>query len=145
MKELNLTESALVAGMPKAPSRYSPLINPELAIKRRNIVLKQMLQTGIIHKNAYQNAIKEALHPAAPDAKSVKAPYFIEYIKKFLEKSLSSSILYKGGLRITTTLAYNLQQNAKHAVAHGLSALEGRMAKGTREPAPQAALIALPS
>ncbi len=144
VKELNLAESALVAGMPKAPSRYSPLINQELAIKRRNIVLKQMLQTGIINKNAYQNAIKEALHPAAPNAKSVKAPYFIEYIKKFLEKNLGSSILYKGGLRITTTLAYNLQQNAEHAVAQGLSALEGRMIKnGIKEPAPQAALIAL--
>ncbi|MCD6271798.1 MAG: transglycosylase domain-containing protein, partial [Deltaproteobacteria bacterium] len=64
VKELNLAESALIAGMPKAPSVYSPLINPELAIKRRNIVLKQMLQTGIINKKAYKNAIKEAMHPA---------------------------------------------------------------------------------
>lgn len=144
VKELNLAESALIAGMPKAPSVYSPLINPELAIKRRNIVLKQMLQTDIINKKAYKNAIKEAMHPAASDLKSVKAPYFIGYIKKILEKSLSSSILYKGGLRITTTLAYNLQQNAEHAVARGLSALENRMIiNGIKEPAPQAALVAL--
>ncbi len=144
VQELNLAESALVAGMPKAPSVYSPLINPELAIKRRNIVLKQMLQTGIINKKAYKNAIKEALHPAASDPKSVKAPYFIGYIKKNLEKSLSSSILYKGGLRIITTLAYNLQQNAEHAVARGLSALENRMTiNGIKEPAPQAAIVAL--
>jgi len=144
VKELNLAESALIAGMPKAPSVYSPLINPELAIKRRNIVLKQMLQTGIINKKAYKNAIKEAMHPAASDPKSVKAPYFIGYIKKILEKSLSSSILYKGGLRITTTLAYNLQQNAEHAVARGLSTLENRMIiNGIKEPAPQAALVAL--
>ncbi len=144
VKELNLAESALIAGMPKAPSVYSPLINPELAIKRRNIVLKQMLQTDIINKKAYKNAIKEAMHPAASDLKSVKAPYFIGYIKKILEKNLSSSILYKGGLRITTTLAYNLQQNAEHAVARGLSALENRMIiNGIKEPAPQAALVAL--
>jgi penicillin-binding protein 1A len=144
VKELNLAESALVAGMPKAPSIYSPLINPELAIKRRNIVLKQMLQTGIINKKAYKNAIKEDMHPTRSDPKSVKAPYFIGYIKKILGKSLSSSILYKGGLHITTTLAYNLQQNAEHAVARGLSALEKRMIiNGIQEPAPQAALVAL--
>ncbi|MCD6184911.1 MAG: PBP1A family penicillin-binding protein, partial [Deltaproteobacteria bacterium] len=144
VKELNLAESALVAGLAKAPSIYSPLINPELAIKRRNIVLKQMLQTGIINKNMYQDAIKEAVHPPATDSKSVNAPYFIEYIKKFLEKSLSSSILYKGGLSITTTLSYNQQQNAENAVEHGLFALEERMIKNSiKEPAPQAALIAI--
>jgi len=144
VKELNLAESALVAGLAKAPSIYSPLINPELAIKRRNIVLKQMLQTGIINKNMYQDAIKEAVDPPATDTKSVNAPYFIEYIKKNLEKSLSSSILYKGGLSITTTLSYNQQQNAENAVKYGLFALEKRMIKNNiKEPAPQAALIAI--
>jgi len=144
VKELDLAESALIAGMPKAPSRYSPLINPELAIKRRNIVLKQMLQTGIINKNVYQETIKKAVDPPTTDTKSVNAPYFIEYIKKFLEKNLSSYSLYKGGLRITTTLSYDLQQNAEDAVEYGLVALEERMMKsGIKEPAPQAAFIAI--
>ena len=144
IKELNLAESALVAGMPKAPSRYSPLINPELAIKRRNIVLKQMLQTNIINKNMYQDAIKESVNPPLTDIKSVNAPYFVEYIKKILEKSLSSSILYKGGLRITTTLLYDLQQNAEAALENGLVALEKRMIKNDiKKPSPQAALIAI--
>ncbi len=144
VKELDLAESALIAGMPKAPSRYSPLINPELALKRRNIVLKQMLQTGIITTDAYQNAIKEALHPTTSGAESVKAPYFIEYIKKRLEQNPGASILYKGGLRIITTLSYNLQQSAEDAIERGLSALEERMIKnGFQKPVPQAALTAL--
>ncbi len=144
VKELDLAESALIAGMPKAPSRYSPLINPELALKRRNIVLKQMLQTGIITTDAYQNAIKEALPPTTSGAESVKAPYFIEYIKKRLEQNPGASVLYKGGLRIITTLSYNLQQSAEDAIERGLSALEERMTKnGFQEPVPQAALTAL--
>jgi penicillin-binding protein 1A len=144
VKELNLAESALIAGMPKAPSRYSPLINPELALKRRSIVLKQMLQTGIITTDAYQNAINEALPPPTASAESVKAPYFIEYIKKRLEQNPGASILYKGGLRIITTLSYDLQQSAEYAIERGLSALEERMTKnGFQEPVPQAALTAL--
>ena len=76
---LSLSECALIAGLPKAPSRYSPLVNKELAKRRRNIVLKQMKDTGIITATAYTKAMTESLHLREHNKKSVNA------IKAFLE------------------------------------------------------------
>jgi len=62
VKDLTLAECSLVSAMPKAPSKYSPLVNRDLAIKRRNIVLKQMLETGIINETEYNKALNETLN-----------------------------------------------------------------------------------
>jgi penicillin-binding protein 1A len=143
-KDLNLAECALVAGMPKSPSRYSPLVNPDLAIKRRNTVLRQMRDTNIISEKAYQQAIKEALYANGHRFNPSKAPFFVEYIKTFLEDKLGSTRLYKGGLSVFTTLDYNLQSVAEKAVTDGLLALTDRMKRVHRaEPAPEAALISI--
>jgi penicillin-binding protein 1A len=143
-KDLNLAECALVAGMPKSPSRYSPLVNPDLAIKRRNTVLRQMRDTNIISEKAYQQAIKEALYANGHRFNPSKAPFFVEYIKTFLEDKLGSTRLYKGGLSVFTTLDYNLQSVAEKAVTDGLLALTDRMKRAHRaEPAPEAALISI--
>ncbi|MCK5420150.1 MAG: transglycosylase domain-containing protein, partial [Desulfobacterales bacterium] len=95
--DLNLAECALVAGMPKSPSRYSPLVNPDLAIKRRNTVLMQMRDTDIISDAAYQQAVKEEFYTKGRKFMQSKAPYFVEYVKKILEDELGSTRLYKGG------------------------------------------------
>ena len=141
---LSIAECALVAAMPKSPSRYSPLVNAELALKRRNIVLWQMRETGIIDNATYQKAIKEQLTLKAPRSTTSGAPYFVDYVKKDLEETLGSDVVYKGGLSIHTTLNHRLQVAADQAIQSGLSALELRMQKqqlGDRDP--QAALIAL--
>ena len=144
VQELNLAECALIAGMPKSPSRYSPLVNRELALKRRNIVLKQMNDTGIITASDYEKAVKEEINVDNARQKSTRAPYFIEYVKKILEDTLSASTLYKGGLSIYTTLDYNLQQAAEKAVADGLQSLQARMEKNnTKEGDIQAALVSI--
>ncbi|MGB5748428.1 MAG: PBP1A family penicillin-binding protein [Desulfobacterales bacterium] len=144
VQELNLAECALIAGMPKSPSRYSPLVNLELALKRRNIVLKQMHDTGIITANDYEQAVKEELNIGKARQKSTRAPYFIEYVKKILEDTLSASTLYKGGLSIYTSLDYKLQQAAEKAVAEGLQSLQARMEKNnTKEDDTQAALVSI--
>jgi len=127
VQELNLTECALIAGMPKSPSRYSPLVNRELALKRRNLVLKQMYDTGILTADDYEQAQKEEINIDKSHQKSARAPYFIEYVKKFLEDILGASTLYKGGLSIYTTLDDRLQQAAEKAVADGLQSLQTRM------------------
>lgn len=143
-KDLSLAECALIAAMPKAPSRYSPLINKDLAVKRRNIVLKQMANSGMITESAHNESIKETITFGRQNKKPVKAPYFVEYIKKNLEETLGSSRLYKGGLTVYTTLSFELQKAAEHAVENGLYALEARMKKqGIIDPCPQGALIAL--
>ncbi|MBW2538735.1 MAG: transglycosylase domain-containing protein, partial [Deltaproteobacteria bacterium] len=143
-KDLDLAECAMIAGMPKAPSRYSPLINSELAIKRRDTVLKQMRDTGIITASAFQQTLKKELNLKSQNKNSTKAPYFVDYVKKFLEKELGSSILYRGGLSVFTTLSFDLQQAAEVAVANGLAALETRMKpKGNENPLPQCALVSI--
>jgi len=144
VRDLNLGECALIAAMPKAPSRYSPLIDRDLAKKRRNIVLKQMLETGIVSAEAYQAALKTPVL-IKPSGKGPRpAPYFVEYVKNFLEETLGSALLYKGGLTVFTTLSDELQKSAERALANGLSALDNRMKKkGIKNPGPQGALIAL--
>ncbi len=142
--ELSLAECALIAGMPKSPSRYSPLVNKDLALTRRNIVLRQMRTAGIINAKDYKKAVAEAIKLGKKDKPVTRAPYFVEYVKKHLEDFLGASRLYKGGLSIVTTLDFKLQNAAQRAVADGLLALETRMEKqNIRHTAPQAALIAL--
>ncbi len=144
VKDLSLAECALVAGMPKSPSRYSPLVNPELAIKRRNTVLRQMRDTDIVSEKAYQQAVKEALYTNGRRFNPSKAPFFVEYIKTSLEDKLGSTRLYKGGLSVFTTLDYSLQSAAEKAVSDGLLALTDRMKHAhMAEPAPEAALVSI--
>ncbi|MGD9043045.1 MAG: PBP1A family penicillin-binding protein [Desulfobacterales bacterium] len=144
VKDLNLAECALVAGMPKSPSRYSPLVNPDLAIKRRNTVLRQMRDTDIISDAAYQQALQAGLYTNGRRFNPSKAPYFVEFIKKSLEDELGSTRLYKGGLTVLATLDYGLQSAAEKAVGDGLAALSDRMQPSQLAvPAPEAALISI--
>ncbi|MFZ0483250.1 MAG: PBP1A family penicillin-binding protein [Desulfobacterales bacterium] len=144
VSDLNLSECALLAGLPKSPSRYSPLINKDLALKRRNIVLKQMKDTKAITEAAFNRAKEAPLILAKQDKTRVKAPYFIDYIKFFLENTIGSSRLYKGGLTVVTTLDFKLQKAAEFAAEKGLSALEHRMKQQfIKNPAPQCALVSL--
>lgn len=142
--DLNLSESAMLAAMPKAPSAYSPLINPELAVKRRNLVLHQMHETGAITGEAFEKAAKKPYTPPEDARKGKKAPYFVDYITRDLEKRIGSSALYKGGLTIQTTLSYRMQQTAEEALENGLDRLAGRMsANGITDPDPQGAMVAI--
>jgi penicillin-binding protein 1A len=144
INQLSLSQCALIAGLPKAPSRYSPLVNPELAIQRRNIVLKQMLSTGVISESAYQTAIAETF--TAPERPPTRkpAPFFIHHIKRQLETIVGADQLYKGGLTIHTTLSHRLQLAAEASVSRGLAQLEERMRSNRLAASgPQAALIAI--
>jgi penicillin-binding protein 1A len=142
--DLGLAECALIAGLPKAPSRYSPLINKQLSIQRRNLVLRQMKDTGIITAAEYDRAVAEPLKLAQKPLHRMDAPYFVEYVRKFLESNLGSARLYKGGLTVFTTLDFGLQQIAQTAVAKGLAELQSRMKRQKiSDPDPQGALISL--
>ncbi len=141
---LDLSECALIAAMPKAPSRYSPLVNKDLAVKRRNIILKQMLKTGVITDFDYKKAVDQQLDLSSRDKSRIQAPYFVEYVKRVLEETLGDAVLYKGGLVIYTTLSWEMQKAAENAVGNGLGALDKRMKRnGVKDPKPQSALIAL--
>ena len=144
VSDLDLSECALLAGLPKSPSRYSPLIDKDLAIKRRNIVLKQMKDTKVITQAVFNITKESPLNLAKQYKTRVKAPYFIEFIKSFLENTIGSTRLYKGGLTVVTTLDFKLQEAAELAVEKGLSALEHRMKQQfLKNPDPQCALVSL--
>ncbi len=141
--ELSLAECALLAGMPKAPSTYSPRVNMKRALKRRNIVLAQMKKYKIISPEEYK-ASKNTEIVLAKSANSTRAPYFIEHVKKTLEEQIDSSRLYKEGLTIYTTLRWNIQQTAEKAISDGIAALEKRMKRnGIKSDDHQSAVVSI--
>lgn len=144
VQALNLAECALIAGLPKAPSRYSPLVNPELAIRRRNIVLAQMHKRGEIDESAYEAALATPFTEPQKNDGHTGSPYFIKYIKNQLENLFGENLVYKGGLTVYTTLMDRQQRQAEGAVEEGLDKLRIRMQhNGLSEAEPQAALVAL--
>ncbi|MBA2882489.1 penicillin-binding protein 1A [Desulfosalsimonas propionicica] len=143
--ELNLAECAMIAGLPKAPSTYSPLVNPDLAIQRRNLVLAMMHHTGNISKQAFQKAADTPYQPPGEKtAASQRASYFVDYVKQQLRDTIGADLLYKGGITVQTTLSHELQQAADQAVAEGLSSLSSRIAEKKEErDQVQGALVAI--
>ncbi len=125
-KDLSLTEAALLAGLPKAPVAYSPLINPEKALRRRNLVISEMESDGVItHQQAEQaRRAPLGLHISQPEM-SV-APWFQEEVRRELEKRFGSDEVHAAGLRVDTTLDLDLQKAANKALADGLAAYERR-------------------
>ena len=144
IQDLNLAECALIAGMPKSPSRYSPLVNRDLARDRRNVVLKQMLSVKIISQDKYDQAINTPILLEERSRRLNRAPYFVEYVQKNLESIVGASNLYKSGLSIFTTLDLDFQDAAQAAVDDGLKILQARMQRNrVPDPDPQAALVCL--
>jgi penicillin-binding protein 1A len=125
-KDLSLTEAALLAGMPKGPVAYSPLINPEKALRRRNLVLSEMESDGdITHVQAEQaRSAPLGLHVNQPEM-SV-APWFQEEVRRELEKRFGTEQVHAAGLRVETTLDLDLQKTANRALGDGLAAYERR-------------------
>lgn len=111
-KNLTLEEAALLAGLPQAPSLYSPYSNPELAKSRRDDVLRKMEEQGYIDKQMMQKAT-EATVSAIPLITSIKAPHFVFYVKSLLEQEYGVKQVEEGGLKVTTTLDLDIQEQAE--------------------------------
>jgi len=116
--QLNLAEAALIAGLPPAPSVYSPLVNPELALRRRSIVLARMEEAGFI--DATQRADAEAtpldLKPAEPKYWVSQAPWFSSWVQQELPTVLSREQLEVGGLTVRSTLNLTWQKQAQSSI-----------------------------
>jgi penicillin-binding protein 1A len=126
VKDLTLPEAALLAALPKGPEAYSPLKYPERALRRRNLVISEMLDDRKITV-AQANAATAAplgLHLEAP-ANSV-APYFVEEVRRQLEKQYGAEQVHGAGLRVYTTLDLDLQLVANKAVLEGTATYERR-------------------
>ena len=125
-KDLSLTEAALLAGLPKGPYAYSPLLNPERALRRRNLVLSEMESDGVI-THAQADAARRmplGLHITQPQ--SSLAPWFQDEVRQELEKQFGTEQVHEDGLRVDTTLDLDLQQTANHAVLDGIAIYERR-------------------
>jgi penicillin-binding protein 1A len=125
-KELALEEAALLASLPKAPNKYSPVRNPEAAFRRRNLVINAMLEIGTISAVQADAAKKKPIVLNIQHDPNWLAPYFVENVRQYLEKKYGSELVYENGLRVFTTLNMDLQKEANAAVLDGLAAYERR-------------------
>ena len=125
-RDLTLTEAALLAGLPKGPVGYSPLLAPDKALHRRNLVLTEMELDKVISREQAEQARNAplGLHIAQPEM-SV-APWFQEEVRQELEKRFGAEQVHEAGLKVETTLDLDLQKTANIAVADGLATYERR-------------------
>ncbi len=126
VKDLTLPEAALLAALPKGPEAYSPIRNPEKALKRRNLVLSEMQHDGKLTAAEAQaaEAAPLGLRIEAP-ANSI-APYFVEEVRRQLEKQYGVEEVHGAGLRVDTTIDLDLQAVANKAVLDGTATYERR-------------------
>jgi penicillin-binding protein 1B len=124
LSELSVGETALLAGLIRAPNRLSPYRNPDLAIKRRNVVLAKLLDDGIITRRQYEAALREKL-PQRPLIKVTNdAPFYVDYLRRELDENYSNAVQQKEGLRIFSSLDLQMQKIAERALVEGLKKLE---------------------
>ena len=132
-EQLNLAEMAMMAGLAKAPSRYSPVNNFRRAKDRQAYVLTRMTELGIISQEQKEKALRIPLKiQSRESAYFSKAPYFTELIRQQVERKYGKEKLYQQGLRIYTTLDLSLQRAAQRSVDTGLKELDKR--EGFRGP-----------
>lgn len=109
-KDVTLAEAAYLAAIPKAPTFYSPYgKNKDKLESRKDLVLSEMLRSGFITSEEYENASKEKVSFVAKGDNSVKAPHFVFYVLDYLKEKYGEDFLINGGLRVITSLDYNLQ------------------------------------
>jgi len=120
LNDLNLAEIALLAGLPKAPSRYNPLTHPDLAIKRQQNVLNSMLRHGFIDKPTYIIALEEPIDLVdIHDKTELKAHYVAEMVRQKLFNEYGQDI-YTSGVKVYTTIRKKNQKAANKAVQNGI-------------------------
>ena len=133
IKDLNYSEAALLAALPKAPSRYNPYRDPDIAKFRRNLVLKNLLDNNYLTSEWYEKLTKEEI--ILKKNKKIyleDAQYFIEDVRKSVIETLSYDKVYKQGFNINTPIDLNLQTIATKSLRDGLIAYDKR--KGWRGP-----------
>jgi 1A family penicillin-binding protein len=115
--DLSIAEAAYLASIPQAPSRYSPYgPNTDKLEARKNLVLSKMLELGFITQEEYDSAKAEVVNFIPQDKLGIKAPHFVFYVKDYLEEKYGVDAVESGGLKVITTLDYDLQEKAEEIV-----------------------------
>jgi penicillin-binding protein 1A len=132
VRNITLPEAALLAGLVKAPSTYSPYNSLTKAKERQETVLSRMQEEGYIKPSEKEKAIKQPLYLSSIRSGLESNNYFVEYVRKYLEDKYGVDALYKGGLSVHTTLDRKAQAAAAKALQDGLRELDKR--RGWRGP-----------
>ena len=132
-KDLTLEEAATIAGIIQTPERQSPFVDMRRALRRRNYVLDRMAEEGYITKAMAAEATKKPIEARGqPTQEESIAPYFVEEVRKYLERKYGAKQLYENGLSVYTSLDVDLQIGANRALDAGLRKLDKR--RGFRKP-----------
>jgi penicillin-binding protein 1A len=150
VSELSLSEAALLAGLPKAPTTYSPFERADAAKRRRAVVLGRMADIGAVKAAEVPALAGAALGVVPPERRRASGQYYLEHVQQVLEQEYGADIVFKGGLNVYTALSPAMQLQAERAVREGLRALEARRLKEVEKSGsevaverPEGALLAL--
>ena len=127
IEELNLAESAVLAGLPQAPSKYSPFHHPQQAKKRQVYILNRMAEEGFIPSSEATKTVGTPYLIRSREKPSMeKALHFVEYIRRYVEERYGKDAVYKDGLQVFSAIDLHLQETAQEAVEAGLKEIEKR-------------------
>jgi len=146
LSDLTVGESALLAGLIRAPNRLSPYKSADAATKRRNVVLAKLLDDSIITRKQYDAALREKLPQRAMVKVTNEGPFYVDYLRRELEENYSTAVLNKEGLRIFSGLDLQLQRMAERALVEGLKKLEAShpsLKRKSDEPGLEGAIVVL--
>jgi penicillin-binding protein 1A len=143
VSELDVREAALLGGLPRAPTSYSPFEHPEAATLRREIVLRRMAEFGVLDDAEAKRLARTDLGLIPPERRRTTGQYFLEYVQQVLETRYGADLVFKGGLNVYTTLNPWMQLAAEEAIRNGLKALETRTARGRPGEHPEGALVTI--
>jgi len=124
VQDLSLTQCALIAALPKAPQYYSPYVNPQAALKRRNLFLRILYKNNKITQKELDKALASPLGVVPKSTLHNEAPYFIEEIRKYLADKYGDDFVYKSGSTIYSTLDLDMQRSANSATENHLKQIE---------------------
>jgi penicillin-binding protein 1A len=140
VSELNVREAALIAGLPRAPSTYSPFEHGDAAKRRREVVLRRMVDFGALKDAEAKRLARADLGLIPPERRRTTGQYFLEYVQQTLEAKYGADMVFKGGLNVYTTLSPTMQLTAEQSLRDGLKALESRT-KGRAGEHPEGAIV----
>jgi penicillin-binding protein 1A len=120
LKDLNIEEAAMLAALPRSPINYSPIMHPERALMRRNYAIDRMVAEKKITVAQGEEAKTHPIKLAEKQRPDELAPYFIEDLRRYLEKKYGTSAVHEGGLKVYSTLNVDMQKAANAAVRAGL-------------------------
>jgi penicillin-binding protein 1A len=141
VSELNVREAALIAGLPRAPSAYSPFDHSDAAKRRREVVLRRMVEYGSVKEEDAKRLARSDLGLIPPERRRTTGQYFLEYVQQTLEAKYGADMVFKGGLNVYTTLSPPMQLAAEQALREGLKALEGRSKTARPGEHPEGAVV----